>query len=953
MRNIKLHAVLMCSSMLAIPAFASAQSAPATPTSEVVVTGSRVITNGNNSPTPLTVVQAADVLKLQPTTLVAAIGELPAFSGMKGAESGSQPGPPNGGNGAATLLNLRNLQPQRTLILLDGQRFPPTLFTGGVDVDAIPEMMIQRVDVVTGGASAVYGSDAVSGVVNFVTDNKFNGVKMQAQYGESTYSDDPSYKIGIAAGRSFLDGKLHLEGSYQHYDDKGLTSRLDRASLDNYAFGGAGSAASPLTVFQNVRQNNVSFGGLISAPGSALNGYTFDTNGVATPFVHGASIHGTGGGASDEIGGDGAFGNAGIKSPLRSNQVFLRADYDLTDTVHAFVQAMYNEKYNLQYYGWTRLNNEVLSTSNPYLTAAQQAALASAGATFKLSKILSDVPMMGNNADEQQFFINAGLDGKLLNYDWGLDVNYARTALMDTINNNPNNQNIALALDTTTNSSGQIVCRSALVNPTLYGNCVPLNPFGPTSDAAAINYITGTTHLNVHTSFVDAVGHVDGEAFQDWAGPVRISVSGELRQNTLDYDTDYPYNVYVNCPTGTPNCPSTSSLYGQVYGDRTPVTQAVEEAAFETNVPLLKDLPFAKSLDLNGAVRFTNYSTSGSYWTWKIGLDWKVADGVTLRATNSRDIQAPTLYDLEQAISIVPANGTDYYTGNTSDPYNTVNKGNPTLTAEKGFTRTAGVVFQPDKIPGFSLAVDGYYIKIDDAIQQVRGWDQSVQQACINSGGSSPYCALEARPLGFTTTSAATNSATAFYAEYINIASVTTYGLDIEGNYRTRILDRPASFRLLASWQPHLYVNQPGVPEYDCGDAADCAANYQASSSLRITGQAHMDVTEAFALDLQERWRGSEAQSGEMDGPYTPAGSNVYASRLGALGYTDVTLTYKVNYGPLRPEVFFNVQNLFNALPSPTAGSGNIGSGGPGSGWANAFDDPVGRYYTVGLRAKF
>ncbi|MBC2665199.1 TonB-dependent receptor [Novosphingobium flavum] len=947
-----LGSTILIAASVALCGGAQAQETPADAPNaqDIVVTGSRLITNGNNSPTPVTVASAEELLRTQPTTLVASLNALPEFAGSKGPSSGSQSGPPNGGNGAASLINLRNLTPDRTLILLDGQRFPPTLFTGGVDVDAIPEMLIQRVDVVTGGVSAVYGSDAVAGVVNFVTDKTFKGVKVIAQSGISTYGDDFSYKLGVAAGGNLGDN-LHVEGSVSRYHDDGVLSRQDRAWLNNYAFGGNGTAANPYTLYGNVRQSNRSFGGLISCGTCSLNGYVFNANGVATAFNHGVSTSGN----NTEVGGDGAYNDSGIKSPLTADQIFLRADYQADGGPHMFIQGAWNHKKNLQYYGWATLNNVTLSSTNPYLTSDLQTALSAGGSTFKLTKIFSQAPLMANNADEKQLYLNTGIDGDLGKFGWALTGTYADTKLVDTITNNPDNQHIAEALDTVLDGSGNVVCRAKLngTDP----SCVPLNPFGPTSaSAAAMSYVLGTTHLNVHTKFYDVLGHIDGTLFDLPAGPFKASLSGEWRKVTLQYDTDHPFDEYVSCPyTPLANCNTASSRYGQVYGNRSEIAQYVKEGALEVSVPLLGNLPLVRDLTFSGAARYTSYSNAGDYWTWKAGLIWKLTDGLTARGTLSRDIHAPTLYQMYQAISIVPSTGTDYLTGAGNVAYNTVNKGNPNLKAEKGITRSAGIVWQPGSLPGFSLAFDTFYIKVKDAIQQVRGWDQAVQNACYataSTGYDSPYCSLQTRPAGFTST-ATTNNVTAIAAQYLNIASVSTYGFDMELNYRGEVAGRPASFRLLGVYQPHIRILQPGVTPFDCGDAANCAANYQATAALRITASAHYEVTSGFAVDLQERFRGAMQNTGQVASSYNSNGASIiYASSVKPLAYTDLTFTFKVD-APAHPEFFVNVTNLFNTQPPLTAGSGNDGAGGPGQGWANAFDDPVGRYFTAGIRARF
>ena len=211
----RLQDLLVCGAgALAIAAPASAQSdnaapapstdaaTPAAPITSIVVTGSRVIRNGDSSPSPVTVVSTDDLLTAKPgATLAEALNTLPVFAGSRGASSNpTTAGSAAGGSGSANQLNLRNIGATRTLVLMDGKRVPPTLYNSAVDVDLIPQAFVERVDIVTGGVSAVYGSDAMSGVVNYIIDHKFNGFKADASYGQSTYGDAGKRDLSLAWG---------------------------------------------------------------------------------------------------------------------------------------------------------------------------------------------------------------------------------------------------------------------------------------------------------------------------------------------------------------------------------------------------------------------------------------------------------------------------------------------------------------------------------------------------------------------------------------------------------------------------------------------------------------------------------------------------------------------------------------------------------------------------------
>src|SRR6201996_3575407 len=210
----RIGATLLCTvSTIALITGARAQdSSQNSGTESIVVTGSRVIQDAANSPTPLTIISASDLNATTPSTLSDGLNKLPEFIGSQNTRSVNNASTDT----AANVLNLRDFGPQRTLVLLDGQRVVAANTNGTVNIDTLPQALVQRVDVVTGGASAVYGSDAVTGVVNFVLDKRFDGFKVNANSGISTYGDGASYQLGLAAGTDLFGGRGHLEGSARH-----------------------------------------------------------------------------------------------------------------------------------------------------------------------------------------------------------------------------------------------------------------------------------------------------------------------------------------------------------------------------------------------------------------------------------------------------------------------------------------------------------------------------------------------------------------------------------------------------------------------------------------------------------------------------------------------------------------------------------------------------------------
>ena len=906
-------------------------------TTEVVVTGSRVIRNGNNSPTPVTVVSTESLLKLQPTSVAEALSTLPAFAGSRVATGNPGTGTTNN---AADVMNLRGLGFTRNLILVDGHRESPITQDGLVDISMIPQMLLKRVDVVTGGVSAVYGSDAVSGVVNFITDDTFNGFKLNLQGGESSRNDDHTYDAGVAFGQRLLDDRGHIEASFEYRDDPGIDWRSSRPfGAEDITVQGAGTNADPYHVTYDTRFNTNTLGGYFNT--GPLAGMQFAQNGVVSAFDHGTAT-GTNG---FESGGDGGYYDGSLKSSLRSSQFYGRFDYDFTDTLHGYASVSYTGQRTNNFGTWNLLNKVTLSSTNPFLSSAVQSQLA-ASPTFSFSQIMSDGSRVDTDSKTDQTFLVAGLNGKLGDgWKWEAAATHSDSRITTTDDSNIDNQKLSAALDAITDpTTGKIVCRVTVTNPGLYPGCVPLNPFGPTAaSSAALNYIRQATTFAGDTTLDDLSASVNGTPLNDWAGPVKVALSGEWRR--LGY-----VGTSTALPTDTVNC--TGLIYnckaGQLrwldgtLANRPYVEQTVSEAAIEADVPLLKDLPLAQDVTMDVAARYTDYNTSGAATTWKIGIDWHFNDELKFRAATSRDIRAPNLNDLYQPLSVTTGNYTDLLTG--QNPTVTVTAGgNPNLRPEVGHTTTAGFVYKPGWLPASNFAIDGYYIVIDGAITNVQGTNPTVQEQCYLSGGTSPYCQLQVRPDGYTDTSAA-NAATAFYSEVINISTIKTYGADFEANYATRAFDHPLTLRGLVTWQPHILYVQPGLQNVDMGGVSYSSNSLQASPKVRAMVQADYTVG-PVSIDVQERWRSNLKWSGDptqiFSTPPTPS-----------VAYTNLNISYELKSHAIGDtQLFLNAQNLFDTLPPAAAFVGANGNIGVFGGYALG-DDPIGRYITIGLRLR-
>lgn len=917
-------------SMLTLCNSTSAQTDDAALTS-ITVTGSRVIKNGDSNPSPTTVMTSDDLLTSKPgATLADALNTLPVFSGSRGAASNpTTAGSAAGGSGSANQLNLRNIGATRTLVLMDGKRIPPTLYNGAVDVDLIPQLFVERVDVVTGGVSAVYGSDAMTGVVNYILDHKFNGIKADASYGVSERGDANKTNAGFAWGTK-LDRGLHVEAGVEYRKEDGIDRRSDRDWLNQVGVTGAGTAANPYVLQSNLRQKTFPFGGLITS--GALAGKTFKQNGVLRPFVAGTST----GTAAIEVGGDGGYWDSGLLAQLEAKQLFGRIDYDLSNDVRFYAQVSGNLKTNTSFAETNQLNNVSLRRTNAFLPAEYSALIPVTQPTFGYSKFMGDIPRLNAVSDSKQWVVSTGVEGKSNGMKWDIDYVYGRAKLNTAMANVLNRQKLSAALDAV-NSGGKTVCGITVSNPGLADDCVPINVFGPSSASAqAIDFVTDTVLFDSTTVMNDVSGQVSGKLFDNWAGAVNGAVSAEWRDMKFSSHSSSRPTDLVNCTGLSLNCTASTTRTEFVFGESPQgVSQRVWEMAGELDVPL------AKTLSANGAARYTSYNTSGNYVTWKVGMDWRVTDTLRMRTTRSRDIRAPTLYDLFAPISQVQVRPTDLLTG-ASPTVPQIDQANPDLTAEIGNTMTLGIVWKP--LPKLSFAADAYRIKISDAITTVSGSTAAFQQACYQSGGSSPYCALQVRPNGYTDKSAA-NAVTSWVNRSVNISEIETFGLDLEGNYAGRLFDRPMSLRVLTAWQPHVYYRQPGLATVDQGGVAFGAGGMASTPAVRVSGYFRFRPMSDLTVDISQRWRSAMKLSGD------PA--EVWSNNhIRSFAITGINLAYKVGLSAGDAQIYFNVENLFDATPPVGAFSGNGTRAGLRDGFALA-DDPRGRYFSLGLRSLF
>jgi iron complex outermembrane receptor protein len=952
------------------------------PSESIIVTGSRVISDAANSPTPVTMVSVTQLRATTPTNLPDGLNKLPIFQGSQII------GRPGDGqqNFSSNTLNLRNFGVQRTLVLLDGRRATPSNSDGSVDVDTLPQMLVTRVDIVTGGASAVYGSDAVTGVVNFVLDKKFNGLKIDANAGISNYGDAAGLNIGMAAGTDLFGGRGHFEASleYRRRDPVNQSARPYGPPSNFGALVGTGSAANPFNTIANGRRPNSSFGGVVqgcvpACPAAAST--QFAANGVLSPFNPGipgatnAAGAPTSGTSNLNSGGDGAYSPYGqVFNGYRQGTLFSRFSYDLAENISFYVQGQASEAYSFGWYFPQKIQPgagqaDLFYKNNPFLSAAVQTQLGNNGTnplqtvvsgaavqpgnTFQLGEFLTGMGQGETNATgsvNRVLSIQAGLEGTAMNgrLNWNLFYTHGENRLTVDLVNNQNLQHMYASEDAVLTPGGTVACYASTQAATAaaYANCVPINPFGHTAvTASAFKYDFQTTAFHQTNTLDDFGGSIAGKVLDDWAGPITAAFSGEMRFNAYDVNSNQPSSTFVDC-TGLRICSPLLPSFSQAVLQPIHASQNVWELALESEVPVLKDLPLIQAFELNLAGRYTNYSVSGSAQTWKIGFNWNVVDSLRFRGTTSIDIRAPTLNDLFQPATLLQNVFTDlhvdlpggaHYAGTTAFS----SQGNPNLMPEVARTYTVGAVWTPDFVSGLTMSLDYYRIHMANAIGSIAP-STTIQSICEASGGASIYCANYQRPLPFSDRTIA-NFATKLITFNLNTASVQTEGWDFESNYAWAMSELVEdwkgswSARVLATYQPVIQksVLFPGAPFTRIPD-----------SSTRITTFLNYTLND-WSVGLEDSWISGFSQ---VAGPVTPTINNWVNPHVNSWNQVDANITRNFQMEGAGMSAYFVVQNLFNAQPAYIP-NGTIGQWYPVYSSGYSVQSPIGRYFTIGVRA--
>jgi iron complex outermembrane receptor protein len=817
----------------------ASQEAPAQEDSAIVVTGSRIARPEFAAPNPIQAYDAETIERSGETNIVQFLVDSPA---LLGSVTSSDTAGSNYGSAltvGGNYLDLRNLGTARTLVLVDGRRHVAGRpESAAVDINTIPLDLIERVDVLTGGASAVYGADGVSGVVNFIMKRDFEGLRLRGQAGISGRGDVGSRYIGVTAGKNFGDGRGNLTLAYEYAQDDRF-SQLQRLNYGRtgptYRF--VANQADPFDDDQtspdylplrDLRWADTSPGGAFDLD------YDFvpDFTGEGKVYDRGAVLENE----PFTIGGDSTLQEIyfGDTNPANERHVAnLLASFEVSPALRLFANGKYARSkaetfsqpvYDLyvQIYG-----------DNAYLN--QRFGSAVVGDALLLGRDHLDFGIRRASADRETIRGVVGADGEIAdNLRYELSYTFGQTRASALSQSRLRDRYFA-AIDAVVNpANGQVTCRINLPGQTVVqnfgyiatqqygtinpatgnyegpattfrpGECVPLNIFGngaPSQAAKDFVYVDDLERLRIRQHVVSGFVRGDtGSFFNLPGGPVGFAVGAEYRKESSRFDPSEWNEAGLLLDAS------------QAFADRGEFD--VKEAFGELDLPVLKDLPFANLLSVGGAVRFSDYSTVGRTTTWSVNGVYSPVQDITFRGTLSQAVRAPNLNELFGAPSgtyefIPDPCGIDRITDGTStrqancttilnalgispaafdpagdaiSPDNTSllgrSGGNRALQEESARTWTAGVVLRPSFVPGLQIAADWYDIRIRNAINTPTA--RELAELCVDQPTiDNVYCANLSR-----------DPVTGYISDYLtqpaNVASFDTEGLDVVVNYRVR-----------------------------------------------------------------------------------------------------------------------------------------------------------------------
>jgi outer membrane receptor protein involved in Fe transport len=963
---------------------------------EIVVTGSRIARPDLEIASPVNVIGTEEIALRQPNTAEDLLRDLPSVRPALG------PGVNNGSDGSST-VDLRGLNTpttssaQRTLPLLDGRRLVPFGLDGFTDLNVIPVGLVERVDVVTGGASSVYGADAIAGVVNFITRRNFSGMEASGSYRVSERGDAVQYRADVLVGANLDDNRGNVVLGLGYGDRRALLhtrraiSQLPISSVNGTFNGSTGAVPA---IFQSGLASGTNPNGLPTAGfGSVINPTTGAFQAATQADTFNTNI--------------GTY----FQTPLERFSIYAAGRYEVTPGIEFYTTGMFTRnKAELQLAASGTFGNTfALPLNNPYLPATARSQLcaangisvaectAAAAVNNGLARTVNVIPSRrfleygarGNPIESTMFQVQAGFRGDItsgLNYD--LSAQYGETNQNVARVNWGSASKVQQALSAYRNAAGQLVCSNTA------NGCVPLNLFGANGSITPdqIGFIDLDAQIRRLVKQSVVTGSINGDLFgltsPFAASSVAFSIGGEYRKITAQATPDAPSQIQ-------------SEVLGT--GARTPPdfgTYNVKEVFGEIIVPLIED-GFLYKVTVEAGVRYSDYSTTGGSTTWKAGGTIEPVRGFKFRGMYQKAVRSPNIQELYQSpvqglsnLTVDPCQGATPTAsralceatgapagtfGGISQPssgqINVTTSGNPDLDVERATTYTLGVVFTPSFVPRFSVTVDYFNIKIKDLISAPSQNDilNGCYSTALNASQTvNSFCQLIRRnPLTGSLNGAGETPGVILASS--NLGRLETAGVDAGVNYTLPVGENALKLGFNGTWLDYYHIQATpisinrdctGVYSTSCTNPRpewkwNARVGYQISVFDVSLLWNHVSSVKLEPFNATAIQPVSTPQSGgpnpacTLPANATPATctNGVFDAfeRIKAYNYFD--LSVRINASD-NLEFGLLVENLFDKEP-PLVGA-TIGGTSYNSG--NTFPtiyDPIGRAFTVSGKLRF
>ncbi|QSB45336.1 TonB-dependent receptor [Tsuneonella flava] len=923
----------------------------------IVVTGTRLQRADLTATSPVSVVSEDQIRLSGNGTIEQTLNELPQLKAQGGATAG------NTNAAGIYTADMRGLGPSRTLVLVNGRRFVPVNPDLLVDLSTIPEALVKRVEVVTGGASAVYGSDAVAGVVNFILDDKFEGIEADYSFAVTERGDGQRHKASVTLGGNFADNRGNVVASLAYHRQSAISAgdrEFSRTALvesgDELVPGGGTQIPGSYLGLSSAQRERL-VGVDLAGANCSVTGVRFDSTGAAQPFCNPEDLYNFG---SDNL----------LMRPQERYQLTVVGHYDLTDSITAYAEGFFVDNLNsfqiapvafraqngrsgqLEIPG--AANNPALSVATrEFLTANAWLFDPDGDGTYTLTNVLTRPIELGPRSFDfrrKSYQGTLGLKGKFVigQRDWAWDAYYSHQSVSQfrAAYGTVSSDRLALGLDVVIDpDTGEAVCRTQTMG------CVPVNIFGVGSvspEAAAFISPAATAATEVTRDLAAAT--VSGSLFDLPAGPVAVAFGIEYRKESFTFKPDAQVAA-GQLSANVPNPPNSGDV-------------DVFEQYGEIRIPLLADRPFFHDLSLEGAVRFSHYSSIGSTFAYKLGGQWAVTPWLRLRGAYQQSVRAPSLADLFENAGSVSSSGTDpcdYRRAPSAaakafcvaqgipaadiDTFvqvgtnmNVMDGGNPNLQEENSDTYTVGIVLTPPFARRLNITADFYDIAVDNAISNVSA--QATIDQCFQAlDPSNPFCQRISR---FPNGDIATIQTT-----LMNVASRKVRGIDFQIDYHLPLQGGLSLFGDTGS----LVLRFAGNRQFD-----DTTVPLPGSEPIACSGRFGPGCTgvgswisQAFKAQVSATYSSgplSVTARGRYLSPITlREGQTAYRDQFPAESYFDLALRVELTDSL---SLYGGVNNLFDNAP-PLLGTR---MGGPVN-TAEATYDVLGRRYFAGINVKF